>query len=445
MIKVIEQTRGKELMYIMNLDDNLGNIVQINILYRTAECNIENVKYFFIYDEAMNPVRESFEFLNNYYGMKSVNTRSMALHALKILYSYEKIIGTKLENFTSTELTGFKEFLLGFCRKGGSMEFVNLTERQPDTVNIYLGIYRAYLDFLGKENQYLMASSNKSVNYISNYDLTTHKSVGYKSNVETVTKTEIPQYISVEEFSKMISLIRTKYSKREECIIRLMYETGMRIGEVLGLTNEDVRCEEIDGSYYYVIYIRNRVCDKKYQLAKSVRNPVSTSEYKQKKYNTINYGYQMLFITEELFQLICDYIEEAHENARDNYKERYERSYADIVTDDEENFYVFVNKYGGPLSNITWNSIIRNIFKEVGIIVDKHIRENNLNHRFRHGFAMFQVQYMKKDAVELSKLMRHSSISSTLVYYNPTISDKIKLKTEFTEELYKVIPELKNI
>ena len=52
---------------------------------------------------------------------------------------------------------------------------------------------------------------------------------------------------------------------------------------------------------------------------------------------------------------------------------------------------------------------------------------------------------MKRDAVELSKLMRHSSISSTLIYYNPTISDKIKLKTEFTKELYSILPELKNI
>lgn len=58
---------------------------------------------------------------------------------------------------------------------------------------------------------------------------------------------------------------------------------------------------------------------------------------------------------------------------------------------------------------------------------------------------MFQVQYMKRDAVELSKLMRHSSISATLIYYNPTISDKIKLKTEFTKELYSILPELKNI
>lgn len=445
MIKVIEQTKGKELMYVMYIDDNFDGVTQINILYRTTECYVNDSKYYFIYDGAMNPIRESFEFLNNYYGTKSINTRTMALHALKILYSYEKIIGTKLEDFTSTDLIGFKEFLLGFCRKGKVIEFANLTERQPDTVNMYLGIYRAYLKSQGKKNQYLEESSGKSVSYISNYDYTMHKSAGYKSNVKTVTKTEIPQYISVDEFSHIISLIRKKYSKREECIIRLMYEMGMRIGEVLGLTNEDVRCEQVNGSYYYAIYIRNRVCDKYYQLAKSVRNPVSATEYKGKKYNTINYGYQMLFVTEELFQLICDYIEEAHSKARDNYEKRYKKSYADIVTDDEENFYIFVNNYGSPLSNITWNSILKNIFNEAGIIVDKHIREHNLSHRFRHGFAMFQVQYMKRDAVELSKLMRHSSISSTLIYYNPTISDKIKLKTEFTKELYSILPELKNI
>lgn len=231
MIKVIEQTKGKELMYVMYIDDIFDGVTQINILYRTTECYVNDSKYYFIYDGAMNPIRESFEFLNNYYGTKSINTRTMALHALKILYSYEKIIGTKLEDFTSTDLIGFKEFLLGFCRKGKVIEFANLTERQPDTVNMYLGIYRAYLKSQGKKNQYLEESSGKSVSYISNYDYTTHKSAGYKSNVKTVTKTEIPQYISVDEFSHIISLIRKKYSKREECIIRLMYETGMRIGD----------------------------------------------------------------------------------------------------------------------------------------------------------------------------------------------------------------------
>lgn len=77
------------------------------------------------------------------------------------------------------------------------------------------------------------------------------------------------------------------------------------------------------------------------------------------------------------------------------------------------------------MSNITWNSILKNIFNEAGIIVDKHIREHNLSHRFRHGFAMFQVQYMKRDAVELSKLMRHSSISSTLYTIIPRYQIKL--------------------
>ena len=140
-------------MYVMYIDDNFDGVTQINILYRTTECYVNDSKYYFIYDGAMNPIRESFEFLNNYYGTKSINTRTMALHALKILYSYEKIIGTKLEDFTSTDLIGFKEFLLGFCRKGKVIEFANLTERQPDTVNMYLGIYRAYLKSQGKKNQ----------------------------------------------------------------------------------------------------------------------------------------------------------------------------------------------------------------------------------------------------------------------------------------------------
>jgi len=45
--------------------------------------------------------------------------------------------------------------------------------------------------------------------------------------------------------------------------------------------------------------------------------------------------------------------------------------------------------------------------------------------------------------LELQKMLRHRSIASTMVYYNPTQDDEFKTKTEFQEELYNLIPELK--
>ena len=88
---------------------------------------------------------------------------------------------------------------------------------------------------------------------------------------------------------------------------------------------------------------------------------------------------------------------------------------------------------------------MRAIFEKVGIQVDEKIRDNNLSHRFRHGFAMFQIQNRHIDAVQLAEMMRHKSVTSVMKYYRPTISDKIKLKEAFTEDLYSMIPELREV
>ena len=194
------------------------------------------------------------------------------------------------------------------------------------------------------------------------------------------------------------------------------------------------------------MYIRNRLTDKRYQLAKTVMKPSSTASYKSKAYNTHNAGYQTVYITDELYELLGKYIDEAHESSRAKYQGRYETStVADSVCGNADNFYIFINNYGSRLSNVTWNETLRKIYRETGLEVDEKIRDNNLSHRFRHGFAMFQIQHMHRDSVELAALMRHKSIASVMKYYRPTISDKIKLKKSFTEELYSLIPELKEV
>lgn len=42
---------------------------------------------------------------------------------------------------------------------------------------------------------------------------------------------EVPRYISVPEFQNIITTIRNFYTNREEIIVRLMFQCGLRIGE----------------------------------------------------------------------------------------------------------------------------------------------------------------------------------------------------------------------
>lgn len=446
MLIVTERKIDNQTLYDLQVEDDGKIISQSFVKYQVVDVDMDGNKYLFIYDPLMRPVEDSYGFLNEYLRDKSMNTKYVYMNALKALYSFEAIVGVELADFTPTDIQLLKDFLQGKCRAGETIVFENLTERSAETVNQYLGVYRQFLIYKNVENKYLFAKGSASARYRSRVDRELNISQSYKSNVKTVSNDEVPRYISVEDYSNIIRIIRQKYTLREECIVRLMYETGMRIGEVLGLTNEDIVNEKMGGRYHNCVYIRNRMTDKRYQLAKTVMKPTSVRDYRSKAYNTLNAGYQMVFITDELYELLGEYIDNAHEGARDNYLRRYEGStVADSVFENDDNFYVFINTFGSRLSNVTWNETLRSIFAELGIQVDKKIRDNNLSHRFRHGFAMFQIQNRHIDAVQLAEMMRHKSVASVMKYYRPTISDKIKLKEEYTADMYSMIPELKEV
>ena len=111
------------------------------------------------------------------------------------------------------------------------------------------------------------------------------------------------------------------------------------------------------------------------------------------------------------------------------------------------NYYVFTNRYEKVLSDQTWNAKLREYFIKSELVIDKGVKENNLSHRFRHGFAMYCVRFAEKpiDVLALQKLLRHKSIRSTMIYYNPTPEDEYKTKVEFQNEEYKMHPLLRRI
>lgn len=449
MIIVREKHNNNEIYFESEILEDKKSICINEIFYRSFVKDKDGFTYLMLYDTNMIPVSDVFEFLNYDKSSQSVNSRIKSLQALKLLYCYQSIISKQLESFTSADINGLKYFLKGISPKGQSISFELTSTRNSETINSYLSVYRQFLSFLGKENKALNAKSSKTTLVSLPDSEVDYKIDRFKSNEKTPKKViEVPRYISVQEFQKIIKLVRDKYTSREEIIIRLMFQCGLRIGEVLGITADDLVMEKIEDNYCPTLYIRNRVSDKLFQQAKSCMKVFDIKQYNSKNYKTKGYGYQNVILPEDLYNLINDYIEEEHIKARENKKDNYYSStIADRVRKSEEyeddNYYVFINSLGRPLSVISWNNIIREIFVACGIPIDKEIREHNLNHRFRHGFAMFNVQYLNCKELELKERMRHSNLQSVACYFRPTTSDAIKVKTEFTKSLYQVIPELK--
>ena len=221
-------------------------------------------------------------------------------------------------------------------------------------------------------------------------------------------------------------------------LVTLMYGFGARIGELLGLTLEDLYSVTIDGVRCYYLALRNRMSDRRYQHAKNKPHVSDKSQYYLNYY--IN-STGKLFITEDMFNKLSDFISHCAISNSLNENSKYNETVADIVNPKgkmKENHYVFVNPDGSLLKITKWNSNLRKYYEEAGIDVDFKIRINNLNHRLRHGFAMFYVKEGNIDPIALQKLMRHKSFTSTNTYFNPTLKDQ----SEIIEEYGKFFLEL---
>lgn len=463
MITVVEKHIGNEIFYEKTISDSSGKSVVVKIMPKAAIINHSGQDYFLLYDSSMKLMPKSFSFLNTYLSDRSYNTKIKSLEALKFLLAFQELQVKSLENLSLDDITQFKYFLHGYSANGQLISFLLQTTRSNLTVNGYIAVYRNFLNYCGiSEHPLLQLNKQLSLPFASTHmeSISPLHGASYKTNERAPHKfVEVPKYISVDEFSNILQFVRSKMTLRDEIIIRLMYQCGLRIGEVLGLTGEDlvmVRASELPGAdrynfsdkYIPIAYLRNRVSDSKDQLCKSCMKVYSEKQYQSSDYHVYNYGYQFVVLPLDLYDLINDYIEDVHVSFRDSSPQRYyKKTVADSVTNDESapepNYYVFLNSRGTPLSVSTWNKVLRHIFVCVHIPIDKDKRKNNLNHRFRHGFAMFNIQYGHANAVKVAELLRHRSLQSVMCYFRPTISDQIHLKDAAIEDMYSVIPELR--
>lgn len=225
--------------------------------------------------------------------------------------------------------------------------------------------------------------------------------------------------------------------------MHLMYHYGFRIGELLGATTEDVQVVRRDGCAVPVLILRNRISDRRYQHAKNLPHPLTPAEYGTREYNDAS---SEVVLTKDTYRRLTAYANAAHEAAMSSHPVNYDGGKADIVARrdaPEANHYIFLNRYGRVLSADTWGERLRGYFSDAGLHVDVGVRQSNLSHRFRHGFAMYHAHFSDnpKGIMELKDMMRHRSASSTMVYFNPTLQDQLEAKSRYQEDMYSALGE----
>lgn len=453
-IKEVVNPSTNEISFVKVLMTDDGKELPVEtITYHEVSVRRDHKTYYLIYDRNWNYDYQSFEFINFHYANDSDNTRHKAAVALKILYCFQDIISKKIEEFTENDVRALVHFLRGESYEGSYQSFRLSTIRNNETLSGYLSIYRTLLRTLPDTQKHILLAKKNFNAFLAG----TPKNETYRVTAGRTVKNEIPKYIRLFEFQKLLDVVDRKFTKRDEIIIRLMYETGLRIGEVLGLTIDDLFVEkheyydegtgELSSVYAPTLYIRNRLSDAKYQCAKSCMNITSAADYGSASYRTEGDGFQKVVISNELYELICNYLDEVHPVMEKKYAKRYQSVVADRVAPFDNpakrNIYIFLSSFGSRLTDSAWNYTLRQIYSDAGIKVDKYKRSNNLNHRLRHGCAMFHRIQLGEGDFDLKEILRHRSISSVEIYNQPSIEDKIRAQKKFTDELYKQIPELK--
>lgn len=447
MIKFNEIKIGNQSTFIKTIISNNGEIVgERKVVFPLQYIEKDNFTYFLLYDDKMNVIHEVFDYLNYDIGKNPLTTRKNSAHALRFLYCYCSLANCDIRKINEETYTGLLSFLEGIYSSVNNYEI--RTIRSANTVKGYLSIYRAFFKAKGIKCKPLFKSHMiNTYSYLGdeayNVQRTVYDNDPKKKKSE---KYEIPKYISPDEFRHIYSLALNANDMTSQLVMHLMYGYGLRLGEVLGITTEDILEKKENGRLIPVIRLRNRLSDQKFQFAKNLMHVSSTEQYK--KNSDYKNSYSDIHITYDLYESLIEYINSFHEQMMHKYPQNYEKGRADIVSyrnAPETNHYVFLNDYGKILSDQTFNNHLKNYYKLAGIQLDYRVRKDNLGHRLRHGFAMFHAYYSenKKNILQLKKLMRHNSIQSTSIYYNPTEEDLLNIQTEFQDELYLMIPELK--
>ena len=446
MIRIKEQIVLGRSSFLVTATDSKGKLIAQNkIDYRIETVTRNGIDYFLLVDSAGRSVHEFFVHLNYTMLSKSPNTRRTAAGRLRKLYEYVDLMGLDIRKLTSGDITNFILFLQKFSLSNGEfrIEFAGKYNPRNNTVNQVLAACRNFFRDLEIDCPALMEIKQLHIRRELDTDMAYQRDAAYKVNLrESHPVVKVPKYVSVEEFKTILGIIRKEGNIMAEIIVRLMFCYGLRLGEVLGLTNEDVTERRITGGDVRpVLYLCNRLSDSNFQLAKNKNRPVTKDGYNSPDYRRLD---DYVAITDDFYRFINEYIEV--KLLQEMKAKRLEKLRADTVVKDKyagPNYYIFVGSRGGRLSDVAWNRYLKKVFEQAGIALDKRVRQHNLNHRLRHGYAMFLVKYLHLPVRDVMLRMRHKYVTSSMVYYNPTEADEFELKTRLAETIYDVIPALK--
>ncbi len=330
-------------------------------------------------DVPVEPIKEFLAYCQNI--ERSPNTLRSYAHHLKLYWEFLR--DAKLDWTSANVLDKIAEFVAWLrCPSAAPFEVI-LTQpqeakRQESTVNAILSAVASFYEY----HERVGAVSSNSL-----YRLQTMPRQRYKSFLHHITKSKpvLTRLVKLKEPKRLPKTLQPDQVKqlvdacsrlRDKFLISLLYETGMRIGQVLGLRHEDVK-----------------IWANTIRVVPRLDNPNGARAKHVEPYE--------IHVSTELMALYRDYL----------VSELGEASSA----------YVFINLWEGaigqPMQYPTIAALFRRLSMKTGLQVHPHmLRHTHATELIRSGW----------DAAYVQKRLGHAQIQTTLNIYTHLNSDDLK-------------------
>ena len=446
MIVIDQQRFNRRDRFIVKMLDDAGNLAgEPRIVDPIVSSVVEGDNIYFLLRSTEGVSDDRFYHYMNVKKLSSpIKTRTLTATALRRFQCFLEIYRLRPDALTDDSWTMLEHFVLG--KNFVPMGFrCNLLERSVQTANYYLTAIQRFLRAEGIHYPFLEepteATRTLNVNgvqlrYTFTRDVRTLKGRPPGSDY-------VPKYVSPGQFKALMEIVTTFGDKTAIILLKLMYFYGLRLGECLGLTQEDIVLNnDVPGAHGAVpmLRLRNRPSDSDCQRAK--RLPTMTCDTNM-ELGPMTY----VLLTRPFFAELQAYVQETFEDLVVRHPDRLKAAEATILTpdfDQDANHYIFFNTYGRPLMDAAWNVRLKRYFKAAGIHVDKDRKKSNLSHQLRHGCAMLLYRYLPEGLrltdEQLRRYLRHRRVESSYVYSKPTVYDEYCFLVGLQDDMARELP-----
>lgn len=424
-MKVIERKISNESYYVVENWIN-GRMKSSRTVRLTTYKGLYKEKYLYIiYDEHHQIIEPAWDYINIDKGLVGESAKGQMVNAIRLLYSFLSIFKIDIKSISKREALQYIDFLYGYNFHSETIELNLITHRETATIN---GIITYSVEFLRMEGYKKSSLALKNISKGSKISSINHATNSLIMSCD---------YITESQFQKIINLINLEKSMTEtnklkyKLIFILMYGYGLRIGEVLGITLEDIYDDtNKQGQRVGRIILRNRVNEDRHRKAKTCFTPRSKKDYDRYDYSRdyyktmVNYGFQIVTIAFEVFELIEQYIATAHVQFCSTNS--YKKTVVDCIDKNTnfENHYLFLNDTkGSPLLYNRINDVSKKYMLKVGVKKNPTKRRENWCHKCRHGFVVRKLYVEQMRPEDVIQLTRHKNVLSLQPYQRMSPDD----------------------